>query len=212
LVRVEKSKAKYDADVAKLEDIHENKDEIMKRSYCKMYNPTVNCRRNYEILLKYNLNREIVKMEYHRLDAYPIPKDKTPLYINEPWLIDNSIMEIRLDASEPEQQDDNVRIYIPLDINKKAVLRRLQMTIARYGEANEKNESDFRMDVEALISHVEIYDQIWYVRHMPPEGKHSKEAIELVKEIIVLLEEIPDSCAETFPFEMIDSLKDEYFR
>lgn len=71
-------------------------------------------------------------------------------------------MEIRLDASEPEQQDDYVRIYIPLDINKKAVLRRLQMTNARYGEANEKNESNFRMDVEALISHVEIYDQIWY--------------------------------------------------
>jgi hypothetical protein len=47
LVRVEKSKAKYDADVAKLEDINENKDE--KRSYCKMYNPTLICRRNYEI-------------------------------------------------------------------------------------------------------------------------------------------------------------------
>jgi hypothetical protein len=47
---------------------------------------------------------------------------------------------------------------------------------------------------------------------MPPEGKHSKEAIELVKEIIVLLKEIPDGCAETFPFEMIDTLKDEYFR
>lgn len=149
-------------------------------------------------------------MEYHRLDPYPNPKDKTPLYIDEPWLIDNSIMEIRLDASEPEQQEDNVRVYIPLDINRKAVLRRLQMTIARYGEANEENESDFKMDIEALISQVEIYDQIWYVRHMPPESKHSIEAIELVKEIIALLEEIPDGCAETFPFEIIETLKGEY--
>ena len=149
-------------------------------------------------------------MEHHRLDPYPIPRDKAPLYINEPWLIDDSIMEIRLDASEPEQQDDNVRIYIPLDINKKAVLRRLQMTIARYGEANEKNECDFRMDVEALISQVEIYDQIWYVRHMPPETKHSNEAIGLVKEIIALLEEIPDGCAETFSFQIIEGLMGEY--
>jgi hypothetical protein len=35
-LRVAKSKAKYDADVAKLEDIHENKDEIKKRSYCNV--------------------------------------------------------------------------------------------------------------------------------------------------------------------------------
>lgn len=45
------------------------------------------------------------------------------------------------------------------------------MLIARYGETNEENESNFQMDVEALISQVEIYDQIWYMRHMPPERK-----------------------------------------
>lgn len=32
-------------------------------------------------------------MEHHRLDPYPIPKDKTPLCINEPWLIDKSLLE-----------------------------------------------------------------------------------------------------------------------
>ncbi len=84
------------------------------------------------------------------------------------------------------------------------------MTIARYGEANEENEINFQMDVESLISQVEIYDQVCYVRHMPSKGKHSSEAIELVKEMIGLLEGIPDGCAETFPFEMIASLKDEY--
>lgn len=91
-------------------------------------------------------------MEYHRLDTYPIPKDKAPLYVNEPQLIDSSIMEVLPDTRELEPQEGNVRVYIPLDINRKAVLRRLQMTIARYGEANEKNESDFQMDVEVLIS------------------------------------------------------------
>lgn len=149
-------------------------------------------------------------MEHHRLDPYPIPKDELPLYINEPWLIDASLMEILPASREPEQQEDNVRVFIPLDINRKAIIRRLEVTIARYGVANEENEANFQMEVEVIISQMEIYDQIWYVRHMPPVGEHSKEAIELVREIVDLLEEIPDDCAETFPFETIDVLKKEY--
>ena len=31
-------------------------------------------------------------MEHHSLDPYPEPKDKSPLYINEPWLIDKSLL------------------------------------------------------------------------------------------------------------------------
>ncbi len=31
-------------------------------------------------------------MKHHRLDQYPIPKDKTPLYVNEPWLVDRSLL------------------------------------------------------------------------------------------------------------------------
>lgn len=42
------------------------------------------------------------------------------------------------------------------------------------------------------------------------KGKHSAEAIELVEEFIAKLEEIPDGCAEIFPFELIDELKKEF--
>ena len=80
----------------------------------------------------------------------------------------------------------------------------------RYGEANEKNEIDFSFDVNMLLSQVEIYDQIWYVRHMSEGRKHSAEAIDLVRTIIERLKEIPDGCAEIFPFELIDELKEEY--
>ena len=103
-------------------------------------------------------------MKHHRLDPYPIPEDKTPLYINEPWLIDKSLLE-HLQHREPEEQPDNIRIY----------------------------------------------DQMWFIRHMPEEGKHSQEAKELVREIITRLEQIPDGCAECFPFEVIDELKQEYY-
>jgi hypothetical protein len=36
------------------------------------------------------------------------------------------------------------------------------------------------------------------------------EAKELVREFVAMLEEIPDGCAERFPFELIDELKEEF--
>ena len=148
-------------------------------------------------------------MRHHRLDPYPIPKDKTPLYINEPWLTDKSLLEYP-PRREPEETEDNVRIYIPMDLNREAILRRLDSVIAHYGEANEENEMEFRMDVDAIISQIEIYDQVWYVRRMPHEGKHSREAISLVEEFIARLEGISDGCAECFPFNTIEELKRKY--
>ena len=149
-------------------------------------------------------------MEHHTLDVYPIPKDKEPLYINEAWLIDRSLLEISNGSTDPEQEQDNIRVYIPMDINKNAILRRLDMLIIHYGEANEKNEIDFSIDVDMLVSQIEIYDQIWYARHMTVNSNHSREAVDLVKEFIARLEEIPDGCAELFPFELIDTLRKEY--
>ena len=110
----------------------------------------------------------------------------------------------------PDENRDNIRNYVPLDLNKDAILRRLDSVIFHYGEANEANEFNFAQDVEMLISQIEIYDQIWFVRHVPEKRDHSQEAKELVKEFIARLEEIPDGCAEMFPFDMIDRLKKEY--
>ena len=42
-------------------------------------------------------------------------------------------------------------------------------------------------------------------------GKHVKEDIEVLKESIACLEDILDECAELFPFDMIDILREEYF-
>lgn len=79
-----------------------------------------------------------------------------------------------------------------------------------YEEAREDNETDFSVDVGMIISQLEIYDQIWFVRHMPKKGEHSREAKKLVAEIVSRLENIPDGGAESFPFELIDELKEEY--
>ena len=148
---------------------------------------------------------------HHDLDIHPIPADKNPLFVNEPWLIDQSQAVMDYVNKAPEPAEDNIRIYIPFDINKSAIIRRLFDLIDRYVEANEDNEFNFSSDVDALVSQIEIYDQVWSVKHMQEEGSRSKEAIELVEEFIERLEEIPDGGAELFPFELIEKLREQYF-
>ncbi len=106
--------------------------------------------------------------------------------------------------------EDNVRIYVPLDLNKAAILHRLDRIINQYGEASEANEMEFGADVGLIISQIEIYDQIWYERHRPDKGKHSAEAVDLVKEVLDRLNCITDACSEIFPFDIIEELREEY--
>ena len=150
----------------------------------------------------------INRKSHHALDAYPIPKQKEALYINEPWLIDDSLLEYPINK-EPEGQYDNVRIYIPMDLNRESILRRLRYVIAKFGAASEYNEAEYIIAVNQLISQIEIYDQIWFVRNIPKSGNHSLEARDLVIEFISILEDIPDECAERFTFDIIKELKEE---
>lgn len=152
-------------------------------------------------------------MDFHQIDIYPIPENETPRFINEPWLIDKSIWCDTVKELEklrqPEGQPDNIRIYLPLDLNQKAFLRRLDYVISHYGEANEDNESDFSADVRYILDQVEIYDKIWRLRS-PGDQRHSEQVKQLMRAFIQKLEQIPDGCAECFPFEMIDELTKEY--
>lgn len=45
---------------------------------------------------------------------------------------------------------------------------------------------------------------------MPKQGKHSHEAIELVKEFVKKLEDIEEGDSEMFPYNTIDKLKKEF--
>ena len=148
-------------------------------------------------------------MRHHYLEIEPIPKGKA-LFINEPWLTDASYSESLPLNKEPEAQPDNVRIYVPLDLNKEAILRRLADIVCRFGEATEKNESDYQYAVNMLVWQIEIYDQFWLTHQSQPTGSHSKEAVDLVQSFLNELKLIPDGCAEIFPFETIDELTKEY--
>ena len=56
----------------------------------------------------------------------------------------------------PLPDDDNIRVYLPMDICKSAILRRLADVISLYGHAAEANEMDFSYDVNSLISQIDI--------------------------------------------------------
>lgn len=141
------------------------------------------------------------------------------MFINEPWLVDESIYfesaKQMMAAREPEDEEDNRRVYIPLDLNKAAFLRRLDYVLSKYSDITWKNESNVCSEVRAILSQIEIYDQLWFVR----EGKfntdengmicgHSRHAIDVVESFISKLEAV-DTC-EDFPYDIIDELKKEY--
>lgn len=151
-------------------------------------------------------------MDHHNLDIYPEPRDNTPLYINEPWIIDETA-DIRV--SEPDPATDNVRVYVPLDLNRETIIRRLQYIKSKYGDVDWRNETSISVEIALLIHQIEIYDQVHYVRHMPKATTHpsekaySIEATSLVKEFIKELEEI-DSSGDTFPYDKIEELRKEF--
>lgn len=145
-------------------------------------------------------------MTHHKLDIKPVPEQV--LYVNEPELIDRSLFNLRPD--KPEEQVDNIRIYVPLDLNREAIIRRLEDIIEVFEEVNYNNEGNFYVTVGMLIQQIEIYDQIWTVRNLSDSNKHSKKTVELVEEFIAVLESIPDKCAEYFPYDVIEDLRKEY--
>lgn len=146
----------------------------------------------------------------HELDINPVPETERPMFVNEPWLTDLSLYGDCVHKKEPEAEDDNIRVYIPMDISRASILRRIECIIYRYGEANEANEYQFSTDINQILEQLGIYDQVWFVREYSDGAKHSERAVEVVKDIIELLEDIPDGCAECFPFELIDELREEY--
>ena len=150
----------------------------------------------------------------HTLDNHPIPEEQA-LFINEPWLVDDYLFQYGKWEREPDLAFDNVRIYVPLDLNREAILRRLRLICSRHGDVDRKNESDFSCEVDQLVCQIEIYDQTWKSRHpITREGcalKHSAEGVLLVREVIRILQEVGDSGeGETFPYGTIEELEKEY--
>ena len=161
----------------------------------------------------------------HKLDCKPIPEDV--LYINELDLADsvpyetNIEMEKALTGKCKEEggvlPDDNVRIYVPIDINADAIMRRLHLLFVTMDYPTEDNESAYSFAVRRIISQLEIYDQVCVTRNFENSVqkelggvRHSREGIELARRIADYLEE-NDGTAELFPWDEIEKLRKEFW-
>ena len=161
----------------------------------------------------------------HKLDSKPIPEDV--LYINELNLVDSLPYETKIDMEKAltgkckEEggvlPDDNVRIYVPIDINADAIMRRLHLLFVTMDYPTEDNESAYSFAVRRIISHLEIYDQVCVTRNFENSVqkelggvRHSREGIELAKRIADYLEE-NDGTAELFPWDEIEKLRKEFW-
>ena len=161
----------------------------------------------------------------HKLDYKPIPEDV--LYINELDLADSVPYEINIDMEKALTgkrkkeggilPNDNVRIYVPIDINADAIMWRLHFLFIAMDYPTEDNESAYSFAVRRIISQLEIYDQVCVTRNFEESiqkelggVRHSREGIELARRIVEYLEG-NDGTAECFPWDEIEELRKEFW-
>lgn len=162
---------------------------------------------------------------HHKLDIYPIPADV--LYVNELSLEGEAPYETKQDVDKALTgetrskggilPDDNVRIYVPIDLNADIIMWRLYSLQNLLGSPTEKNESAYSSGVSKVISQLEIYDQVWVTRKMDEaiqrkDGgvRHSRQGIELAKQIVKCLED-NEGTAECFPYDEVEELREAFW-
>lgn len=162
---------------------------------------------------------------HHKLDIHPIPEEV--LYVNDLSLIGALTYETKDDMQKAVTgkkkseggilPDDNVRIYVPMDLNADGIMSRLYALYASLGCPTECNESAYYSCVRKIITQLEIYDQILVVRKVEESiqkanggERHSRKGIELAGQIVNYLEE-NEGTAECFPYDEVEELRETFW-
>ncbi len=103
--------------------------------------------------------------------------------------------------------DDNVRIYVPIDVNGDFLLWRLRSLCESLGFPDEENEGAYREGVGQLISLLRVYDAAQ--AEIEKVCGHSRAAIHVAMEMVRCLE-AQEGTAECFPYEEIETLRSEF--
>lgn len=113
--------------------------------------------------------------------------------------------------------DDNVRIYVPMDLNADGIMWQLYDLYCSLGYPTESNEAAYYSGVRKIITQLEIYDQVWVARKVEESVqkenggvRHSRKGIELAEKIINYLEE-KEGTAECFPYDEIEELREVFW-
>ena len=162
---------------------------------------------------------------HHNLDIHPIPADV--LYVNELSLAGKVPYETKQDIDKAVTgkkksegsilPDNNVRIYVPMDLNADIIMWQLYSLHGSLGYPTEENESAYSSGVSKVIPQLEIYDQVWAARKVgetvqKEDGgeRHSQQGIELARQIVKYLEDI-EGTAECFPYDEVEELREEFW-
>lgn len=112
--------------------------------------------------------------------------------------------------------DDNVRIYVPLDLNDDSIIAQLEQLYEKLGSPTEDNELAYLSGVGRIIRELEIYDQVMTVRDLsnavqnePGGVYHSKKGIALAKRMVDIFN-ADEGTAEMYPFIQIEQLTEEF--
>ncbi|GEM_PF-589748 len=108
--------------------------------------------------------------------------------------------------------DDNVRIYLPKDINSKSILADLNHLYTQFGDVGENNEEYYSCEVRKPIRFLEIYDSILLENHeietvQTDDKVHTKLAQDTTQEMVKIMME-NQGWAELFPYEECEQLAD----
>lgn len=110
-----------------------------------------------------------------------------------------------------------MRIYVPMDLNADIIMWQLHSLHSTLGYSTERNESAYCSGVGKVISQLEIYDQVWAARNLEDTVqkedsgvRHSRQGIELAKQIVKYLKEI-EGTAECFPYDEIQDLREAFW-
>lgn len=162
---------------------------------------------------------------HHKLDVHPIPEEV--FYVNEPGLAIPPFFETKAEnglaltgktiSCGGILPDDNVRVYVPMDLNADNILRQLNRLRASLGLPEESNEVSYSLGVAKIIAQLEIYDQIWVARDLAHAVRkenggvyHSQRGIALAKKIVATLSQLEGN-AECFPFDEIEELNADFW-
>ena len=106
---------------------------------------------------------------------------------------------------------------MPMDLNADGIMRQFYALYGALGEPTESNESVYYSGVRKIIAQLEIYDQVWVARKVEESVqkenggvRHSRNGIELAREIINYLEE-NEGAAECFPYDEVEELRDAFW-
>ena len=110
---------------------------------------------------------------------------------------------------EAKRQPETFTVYVLLIINKERVIQKLMELMERLGDCDYRNETEYKIETDKLIRQIYAFDEL-VKQESGIDSRHSKEAAELAQEFAAVLMMMTDDDGETYPYEEILELSQEY--